>query len=211
MAGCGGTVAPTIGPTAAPTPTAPSAAATPRPTSGARLPASQQVVPPGTYTWDEFTPHLILVIAEPIWQVGHRHAEYFDLFPVGSDPLAGPGIGFGRFDSVHGPNGPVPMTDAAAVVAALERNPLVRVERLGPASFAGLTGLTVDLHVTAQQTPLLDGRGGTFHADPAWVTRYQFLDVDGGVLTVSVMGHDDRLAADLALAEEVLAGVRLAP
>lgn len=165
---------------------------------------------PGTYTWDEFTPHLTFVV-DAGWQVGHRHGEFFDLFPAGGEPTAGPGIGFGRFDFVHGAGGPVPMTDAAAVVAALEANPLVRVERIGPASLAGLTGLTVDVRVTEVQTPLLDGRGGTFHSDPDWVSRYTFLDVDGGVLAVSVMSHEDRQAADLSLAARLLTSLRLDP
>jgi hypothetical protein len=184
---------------------------TPRPTAGGVLPASGREVLAGTYVWDGFAPRVQLTLANGGWLVGHRHDEFFDLFPTNVGPADGPGVGFGRFDRVYGATGPVPMADAEAVVAALESNPAIEVERLGPAELAGLEGLLVDLRVNAAQTAVFDGPAGAFHLDPGWKGRYRFLDVPGGVLLVSVLAPDARFDVGLTLAEPILEAVRLAP
>jgi hypothetical protein len=184
---------------------------TTRPTIAPTLPSSGQVVPAGEYTWTGFQPSIVIVIDAPVWQVGHRHAEYFDLFPATVSSGAGPGVGAGRFDAVYGAEGPVAMSTGAAVVAALRSNPGIAVKELGPASPRGRTGLEVDLTVAAPQTAVFDGLSGTFHLDPGWTARFWFLDVDGGVLLVSVIDRDDHFETGLALAQPILDGLRVAP
>ena len=213
--GCVG-ASPSARPSAAPTATGdrstvePTQAASTAPESHGPpvLPASGQAVEPGTYRWDGFQPALELTVGDG-WKVGHRHGEYFDLFVGGGFP----GVGFGRFDAVHVTDAVTrPMTDAASVVAAMKANPTMRVEDVGKAALAGLTGLTVDLRVTKERTAVLDGAGGTFHLDPGFTIRYHLLDVPGGgVLEVSVLAGEGRAIDDAAaVAAPILSGLRLA-
>ena len=168
------------------------------------------VIPAGTYAWTSFEPHLTLAVPAG-WQVGHRHRDYFDLFPATATSGGGPGVGFGRFRAVFGPNGAVSMTTAAATLDALGANPSIRSSNRRDAELLGLSGLSVEMRVDAEQTPVFDGEGGAFKMDPGWVAQSWFLDVEGGVLLVAVFGLDSDAAADLATSQAILAGVSLAP
>lgn len=172
------------------------------------LPASEHAVEPGVYRWDGFEPAMDLVIGEG-WKVGHRHPAFFDLFVGGGFP----GVGFGRFIAVHSSDAvAAPMTDAAFVVTTLKSNPIVRVEDVGSTALAGLTGLTIDLRVTKEQTSVFDAPDGTFHLDPGYVVRYHLLNVPGGgVLAVSVFAGEGRDIEDaVVIAAPLLEGLRLA-
>lgn len=164
----------------------------------------------GTYGWRTFEPNLTLAIPAG-WQVGHRGNDYFDLFPLVPATAGGPGVGFGRFAGVYGPNGPVPLTTAAGVADTLASNPAISVERLGAADLIGLHGQAVRLKVSAPSTRLFDEASAPFQFDPGWTAQLWFLDVVGGVLTIGVFGHQGDEAADLAAAKAILDGVSLAP
>jgi hypothetical protein len=171
------------------------------------LPFSGEV-PAGTYGWVSFEPNLTLVIPAG-WQVGHRHRDYFDLFPAAATSGGGPGVGFGRHAGVYGKDGPIPMATAAGVVATLKANPGMRVTDGGATQLLGLSGVAIQLRVDEAATPLFDGEGGAFKLDPGWVVQARFLDVEGGVLFVGIFGHDGDEAADMATAQPLLDGVSL--
>ena len=211
LAACsGGSGSPTPVSSALTTPAATAHSSSPAPTL-TTLPAIpfSGVVPAGTYAWSSFEPKLTLVIPAG-WQVGHRARDYFDLFPVTATTGGGPGVGFGRFKAAYGPNGPVPLDTAAAVLDRFAANPAVQLTARAPGMLLGLSGLTAQLRVDAPNTPIFDNAAGAFKLDTGWVVQCWFLDVDDGVLFVGVFGHDGDEAADLAAALPLLDGVSLA-
>lgn len=160
---------------------------------------------PGTYRWDGFEPVIEFEIGSG-WRVGHRHAEIFDLF-VGGDF---PAVGFARFPFAIGADGEVPATDAAAAIAALATNPDVELDDVGPASIGGLSGRTIDLRVTSDNTPIFGTGDEEFHFGPGFVARYHVLDIEGGVLLVAVMAEEGQLEAALPVAQPILDSLRIA-
>lgn len=151
---------------------------------------------PGTYRFDGFAPGIEFDVAGDGWEVGHFHAEFFDLFLDGDFPA----IGFGRFDDVELPDGTrIAAASAAEVIDALETNRDADLENRRTVEVGGLSGLAVELRVTAEQTPLFAGPGGTYHVDPGFATRLLVLDLPGGgamEILVIARGDDVRDAVE---------------
>lgn len=219
VAACGA-----IGTTSAPvtTPSATTGASPPAPTIVA-TPAAPTLPPgvtrlhdgvlePGTYRFEGFEPGLDLEIPGPGWEVGHFHDEIFDLFFEGDFPA----IGFARFPTVFtapssaAPDGSTrPTLSVDVVLATLQGNPDLVVEDVGPVEIAGLTGRTVDVRATREQTALFGAGSDGFHFDPGYVGRFHLLAVDGGVLEIFVTGPDGRLEEAIEVTQPVLDSVRV--
>jgi hypothetical protein len=157
---------------------------------------------PGTYRFDGFEPGVELEVAGDGWEVGHFHDDFFDLFLDGDFPA----IGFGRFSDVLLPDGSrVPATSAAAVIQALRSNADVVVEDLGAVEIASLTGQTIEIRVSAEQTPLFSSDEGAFRFDPGFAARLHLLDLpDGGALEVLVAARRGGLKAAIEATDPIL-------
>jgi hypothetical protein len=213
VAACASSSAPTQVPTStAPIETAAPATATPRPspTRDPRLPAGvswleDEVLEPGTYWFNGFDPWLELTVGED-WEVGHFHDDFFDLFHEGDFPS----IGFGRFAAVkHRDGTTIEATTSLVVVDGLRSNPELEVRDVGPASIAGLTGLTIEIRAKSQQVPLFGGPDGDFKFDPEFLSRWHILDVPGGTLEILVAARPGRLDDAIETTQPILDSVRI--
>ena len=185
-------------PTARPTPTG-----LPLPSGVAWL--EDKVLEPGTYRFNGFEPWLEVSV-DAGWEVGHFHRDFFDLFQAGDFPS----IGFGRFETVKHRDGTTfPAVNAAAVVEALRANPDLEVTDVGPASVAGLSGLTVDIRAMREQSPLFSTPDGDFKFDPEFVSRWHILDVRGGTVQVLVAARPGKLDEAIRTTQPVLDSVRI--
>ena len=170
------------------------------------------VLAPGTYWFRGFEPWLQLEIDGPGWEVGHFHDEIFDLF----DQSAFPAIGFARFPAVSTPassaspsGATVPTTSIDAILDTWRLNPAIEVVHVGAVTVAGLSGRTVDVSVTAAQTPLFGAASEAFKFDPGFDSRFHLLEVDGGVLEVFVVGPAGELDAAVERTRPILESLQL--
>lgn len=167
---------------------------------------------PGTYRFEGFEPALELEIPGAGWQVGHFHHEIFDLFLEGDFPA----IAFARFPTVATPatsaapgGSAVPATSIDQVLDALGSNPNIVVTAVGPVEVAGLSGRTVDIEVTKEQTALFGAGTEGFHFDPGFVGRFHLLAVEGGVLEIFVTHRDGQLEEAIEVTRPILDSVRI--
>ena len=160
----------------------------------------------GTYWFDGFEPTFELRIPGPGWEVGHFHAEIFDLFFEGDFPA----IAFARFPTVATAGGGTATATSVDVVRdALTSNPDVEVDEVGPVDVAGLQGVTIDVRVTRAQTALFGSGGEGFHFDPGFVGRFHLLQVDGGVVEIFVTNREGELDAAIEATQPILDSVRV--
>jgi hypothetical protein len=170
------------------------------------------VLAPGTYWFRGFEPWVQVEVDDSGWEVGHFHDEIFDLFHAGDFPA----IGFARFPSVATPassatpaGGTVPATSIDAILDAWRSNPAIEVVDLGPATIAGLSGRSVEVAVSAEQTPLFGAGGEGFKFDPGFDSRFHLLEVDGGVLEVFIVGQAGELEAAIAGTRPILESLQI--
>jgi hypothetical protein len=217
LAGCGQPPAGTASP-ATPPPSLPPETPVPSPTSTPpTLPAGvafvhDGVLAPGTYWFCGFEPWLQLEVDGPGWEVGHFHDEEFDLFLNGTFPS----IGFARFPAVataassaSSAGSSIAATSIAAILEAWRSNPRIVIAEVGPVTIAGLAGTTVDVRVTAEQTPLFGAGSAAFKFNPGLDSQFHLLAVDGGVVEVFIVGQKGGLDAAIEAVQAIVDSLRV--
>jgi hypothetical protein len=164
-----------------------------------------EVLDPGTYWFKGFDPWLEITVDDG-WEVGHFHREFFDLFRNGDIPS----IGFGRFGVVKYRDGTTfEAMSADVAIDALKSNPELEVTNVRPASIAGLTGTTIDIRATREQTPLFATPNGDFRFDPEFRARLRVLDVPGGAIEILVAARTGHLDEAVVATQAILDSVRI--
>jgi hypothetical protein len=173
------------------------------------------VLRPGRYfSSPPFDLPFTLEIADPGWETGHLHGEYFDIFrfdagPAPADPTRS--IAFALPEHVRGIDGDVSvggLTPRAVLDHLLGRASL-RTSNPAPARLFGLDGARLDLHSTVSNNPVFGGPGGDFGLWPHLDVRLVALDHPDGLLLVLVLAPADELEAAWTDALEVLETVDL--
>jgi hypothetical protein len=170
------------------------------------FPPSQTAIEPGTYGWDGFESPISIVLGSG-WALGHDDDAFFDLFR-GSDF---PSISFARFADVYlDETTRVPAADVETVATVLLGRTDMSVTDASAIELGGLTGRRFDLVTLQPQTPLFFGPAGDFKLDPELKTRYTVLDFPGGgVLVIGIHTRDGGFDEGIALAEPVVASLKV--
>lgn len=147
------------------------------------------------------------------WESMHLHADFFDIgrFVTDVRPAAPERwIAWGHPAVFYGAT-EVPssgLTPDEAIGLFTARDDLTAAGR-ATFTFAGRAGVRIDLHASAQDTPLFGGPGGAFGLEPSLDARLGVIALEEDLLVVMVLARTDELDAAWLEAQRILDSVEL--